>query len=318
MRYALFLFGALCACFTAGALRADEAPTPGSLSIGVVSFVGEARDITGPEVARILAERLAARPLDRMVTPDRLEVSGDALPEASEVRRMAEMAQVRSLVVGRVGEGATVELEVELRSGHSGVATSVHRVAVESRAALEAQLDELAAAILGDLGYEPPQVSATGGEGGDEEAGSEFRIAGLRNDQPIAINSDELEVVEQDGERHLLFKRNVRVVQGDIRLRTDRLEAFYEKGASRPRRLTATGHVRVDQGDREAHCERAIYLRDERVLRCLGSAELRDGCDRVRGGEIEFDLAQERVRVIGAASVLISPEGDEKCPGDAG
>ena len=44
-----------------------------------------------------------------------------------------------------------------------------------------------------------------------------------------------------------------------------------------------------------------------------GRAEVLQGCDRVRGEEIEFDLERERIRVTGAASVVIN-SGD----GDAG
>jgi len=56
---------------------------------------------------------------------------------------------------------------------------------------------------------------------------------------------------------------------------------------------------------RLATCERALYLRSTRSVRCTGRAELLDGCDRVRGRSIELDLERETVRVEGAASVWI-------------
>ena len=56
-------------------------------------------------------------------------------------------------------------------------------------------------------------------------------------------------------------------------------------------------------------------MRADQKIFCQGKAEVVQGCDRVRGHEIEFDLARDRVRVTGAASVLIRPEdADGKCP----
>jgi hypothetical protein len=55
---------------------------------------------------------------------------------------------------------------------------------------------------------------------------------------------------------------------------------------------------------------------------CTGRAELFQGCDHVRGQEIRFDLAGDRVRVTGAPSVVIypddrdDPEADQHCLGD--
>ena len=43
---------------------------------------------------------------------------------------------------------------------------------------------------------------------------------------------------------------------------------------------------------------------------CRGRAELTQGCETVRGSEIQFDLVEERVRVIGAASVVLQAGGD--------
>ena len=122
-------------------------------------------------------------------------------------------------------------------------------------------------------------------------------------------------MLPHDGGRRLVFSNNVAVVQGDIVLNADRLEAVYPQGASQPDLLLATGHVRIAQGDRRARCERATYERVAETIVCRGNAEVIQGCDRVRGEEIAFDLVQERVRVTGAASVVIQPDdGDtDKC-----
>jgi len=140
-----------------------------------------------------------------------------------------------------------------------------------------------------------------------------FGIGLADSDQPISIRADELEAISTEGQRHLIFTANVRVEQADIRIQSDRLEAFYPKGENQPDRLIATGHVRMTQNDVEAHCDNAIYERIAQTLVCEGNAELRDGVNRVAGSVIEFDLENEIVKVKGGASVLIYPKsGDDK------
>ena len=138
-------------------------------------------------------------------------------------------------------------------------------------------------------------------------------LPGASSDEPIAINSEELEVLPQGGGRRLVFSRNVEVQQGDITLYADRLEAIYPEGASQPDRLFASGHVRVVQGDRRGRCEEATYERAANTIVCRGKAQVTQGCDQVRGESIEFDLGRKRVRVVGAASVVIQPDDAEGC-----
>ncbi len=133
-----------------------------------------------------------------------------------------------------------------------------------------------------------------------------LQLRGDRDGAPITIESDELELraLPDDG-RVLLFERNVRVVQGDVELRADFLEAHYPSGESEPSRLAARGNVQVDQPGQRAWCAEAEYLRDMDRLTCRGDARLERACDVVRGDSIELDLGTERARVIGGARVEI-------------
>ncbi len=169
----------------------------------------------------------------------------------------------------------------------------------------------------------PPAVAAAapefrgGAEASSSDDGSELTLlGGTRRDDPISINSEELEVLQLEGGRRLVFSRNVEVLQGEVTLNADRLEALYPPGASQPAELLASGHVRVSQGDRRARCDEAVYHRSTHTIVCRGEAEVLQGCDRMRGAEIEFDLDTDRVRVMGAAFVEIRPEdGDgSECP----
>lgn len=226
------------------------------------------------------------------------------------------------------------DASVESRSAFSRAMQPEYHHAPGPADGLPGEAKRLAERVLADLGDSaanappsaapaPPAKAMPAGEAssaGDELAsGSGVDLALLppgRRDDPISINSEELEVLPQGGGRRLVFSQNVEVLQGDISLNADRLEAVYPEGASQPERLLASGHVLVVQGDRRARCEEAVYERGPYTIVCRGKAEVLQACDRVRGEEIEFDLERERVRVTGAASVLIRSE-DAKATGCA-
>jgi lipopolysaccharide export system protein LptA len=141
--------------------------------------------------------------------------------------------------------------------------------------------------------------------GTTEQSVSMFPIKG---DKPLSIRSDELEAIEVEGKRHLLFTRNVNIEQGDLRVHSDRLEAFYPQGGNQPDKLVATGHVRVSQLDKTMICETATYFQSEDRLLCVGNAEVRQGTDKVTGKEIEIYTKQNRMKVKGGAIVNVAAD----------
>jgi lipopolysaccharide export system protein LptA len=283
----------------------------------------------GGAVAVRLAGKLSKRSLERFVAPREFRTFGakaQADPRSRDIRAWSERAAVDAVVVGRVisvTDEATL-IAVEVRSGSSGGALSAYRSEVAIGPRGDAALDELANSILEGLGHSdtiaPVSASAAtsaaaiGGEpaavAGDDSR-PELKVAGLRGDRPISINSQELEVITRDSGRSVVFSQDVKVVEGDITLFADHLEAEYPKGESKPSRLVATGSVRVQQGDKTALCDRAEYLREQQIVTCEGNARLTEECDVVRGEEIRFDLNRESVRVMGAASVEMRPDCEE-------
>ena len=146
---------------------------------------------------------------------------------------------------------------------------------------------------------------------GAEQGVSMFPIKG---DKPLSIRSDELEALENEGRRRLLFTSNVHIEQGDLLVNSDRLEAFYPPGGSQPDKLVASGHVEVKQLQRRMLCNTATYFQTEDRLLCVGNAELQQGDDRVRGREIEIFIKQNRVKVRGGATVNVTPSNADKKP----
>jgi lipopolysaccharide export system protein LptA len=150
-----------------------------------------------------------------------------------------------------------------------------------------------------------PKEAAGAPSGADSEPSvSMFPIQG---DKPLSIKSDELEAIEVEGRRKLIFKRGVNVEQDDLKVQADHLEALYPPGVNQPDRLVASGHVRVTQRDKTMLCDAATYYQSEDRLVCTGNAELRQGSDRVQGREIEIFVKQNRVKVKGGATVNVAP-----------
>lgn len=311
---------------------ASSLPTAPQLSIAVARFSGGGQPM-GSEAAEVLAEQLSALPEISVLTPSQMAEPLGAESEARVVRRVAFASGLDAIVVGRVAAGSPVAssqgasgrtLEVVVRSGHSGAVVSRHRAELSGRGELEAAAERLAASIARDLGWVPPgpELPAVASGAADAREGRRraplFAFGRIDAAQAIEIESEELDFVSlEDESRHIVFRRNVRVVQGEVTLLTDELEAFYPARQSEPEKLVARGSVRVTEGNRSAHCERATYLRSEQTLVCSGRAELVSGCDIVRGRSIAFDLDRDRAKVSGAASVLIRPRGERDCTGEA-
>lgn len=138
-----------------------------------------------------------------------------------------------------------------------------------------------------------------------------LEVGKFRSDAPIEIKADAAELTAVGNDRKLIFQGGVWVQQDNVTLTSERLEAEYVDGASEPSRLLAEGSVHVAQNDRAARCDRAEYLRSTQQITCRGHAELLQGCDVVRGELIVLDLAADRARVEGAASIVINPKPRE-------
>jgi lipopolysaccharide export system protein LptA len=280
-----------------------------------------------------LIEKLRARDGVRVVPPDAMPKTLAVDSGARQIRQVAFERELDGVVFGRLtaaGMGhadlAGRTIGIVVRSGHSGGVVSEHQAGLPAANEIGETADKLAASIVNDLGWTEPTPLGVAAESArtdpsDDVGRARDAIFGLGDSSaraPIAIESEELEFFTlEDGSRKLLFRQDVRVVQGEVTLLADELEAFYPPQESQPERLVARGNVRVIQGDRSARCEEVLYQRSRQTLTCSGHAELSYGCDVVRGRSIVFDLASDRAKVVGAASVVIQPKGESgqrDCP----
>ncbi len=340
---------------------AASRPAEPGLKIAIAPFAGDGGDTP---IADQLSLRFARLGVERLIAPGSFAAAREFDPRADAVRAWADAAGVDNVVVGRVDQAnppaESRQIEAAVRSGHSGAELFRLAVHVPARAGLGSALDQLATAIVRDLGGDPlvelspgtvaspPAVSANAEPDSTEERAeaaaaarppaapappsatgsgaaasaskggrgldTQFGVTGFKSDAPIEIKADEAEIVAEGEGRRLVFTGSVWVRQDNLTLRSEFVEAVYVAGESEPRQLVARGAVQVEQGNRSARCDLAEYLRLTQKITCRGHAELVQGCDVVRGELIVLDLANNKARVEGAASIVISPKQSTDAP----
>lgn len=272
-----------------------------------------------PEVDVLLADRLGTRGLGRVVGPSALSGEPLAEPNPEQVKAWAEGAGTELVVVGRATRiGRRISLDARLLNAANGEVVGTYVTEAARPDDLGTAVDRLAGAVVeGALSVpvlapvsaaapDPPAADAPDAEGSGAEP---RRAAAPKRRQPLSIRSDEMEAIEVGGgSRRFLFKRNVRLRQGDMFVRSQRMEASYPAGSSEPATMTATGGVILRQAERRAKCDSATFYPKEQRVVCRGDdAELEQGGTSLRGKEIEFFLDTERMVIRGGADVFMEP-----------
>jgi lipopolysaccharide export system protein LptA len=304
-----------------GSSDAPVSPTQ-KLAIGVAPFERAGAPGTSvPDVATLLAERLATKGVERVVGPAELGARSVAEPGAAEVSGWASQHALGAIVVGRATRlGSSLSLDLRLRAGRDGrvVATYIEEVARPSD--LGASVDRLADRVIQGAELAEPGRAvkpAAAGAGRDGREAGKLEETSFQSDGPIKISAAQLEAFEREGGRRVIFTDDVRASQGDLSLTAQRLEAFYPPGQSQPDRLVASGGVVVVQENKTARCDQATYHRDRQLVVCTGrNAVLTQDDDQVQGKEITFHLDTKTLTVKGNAQLRIQPERRAEKDGD--
>jgi len=305
-----------------GASSAWGATEPADVSLLVAPF--EIVAPTGadlPEIDLLLADRLGTRGLGRVVGPGALSVDPVAEPTPEQLRTWAEGSRTELVVVGRTTMiGRRLSLDVRLRNAVNGETVGTYVAEAARPEDLGTAVDRLAGqivdgaltvAVLAPVSAAAPQEAVAEGSAAEGSTAEPKAASAPKARQPLSIRSDEMEAVEGDGgSRRFLFKRNVRLRQGEMFVRSQRMEASYPAGASEPAKMVATGGVILRQAGRRAKCDSATFYPKEQRVVCMGNdAELEQGGTSLRGKEIEFFLDTERMVIRGGADVFMEPGG---------
>ncbi len=137
------------------------------------------------------------------------------------------------------------------------------------------------------------------GKGNEKKSSSTDPGEGEWVDQrePIDIVSDEVETYTR--ENRAIFRGNVVVRQKDVTIYSDSIEAVMVKEGKGIDRVIASGNVILQQGERVARCQNAVFDNNERSILLTGDPEVSEGENRVSGETIVVDLSQNRVEVKG-------------------
>ncbi|MCQ0989513.1 LptA/OstA family protein [Jiella marina] len=139
----------------------------------------------------------------------------------------------------------------------------------------------------------------------NQAEGRNFGALQIRGDQPIAIESDQLDV--DDRKTVATFTGNVSVRQGETALRSGKLIVYYKRdgareasaepsagalpsGSSQIEKLEATGNVYVKSADQVATADRASFDMSSEVVLMTGNVVLTQGENVAEGCRLQIEM----------------------------
>lgn len=143
---------------------------------------------------------------------------------------------------------------------------------------------------------------------------------------PISISADDQDLSDPDG--LVVYTGDVNVTRGGVRLRADRLEAYFGAGPTGARelqRIVADGEVYYVTDAEIARGDRGVYDLIANTIELTGSVVLTQGCNVSTGESLFVQIGEGRARLRGGGegenqrvrSVFFTDDDDaqaEDCP----
>lgn len=133
-------------------------------------------------------------------------------------------------------------------------------------------------------------------------------------EQPMRITAQELEADNKN--RVISFRGKVEARQGSMTIIADMAQVFYDKGeeGNDIREVVASGNVKVQEGDRLATAQKAVFLNREQKITLTGEPKVWQGKDMVSGEKIIILLNEEKSFVESGpdrrVEVILHPKGE--------
>jgi len=123
-------------------------------------------------------------------------------------------------------------------------------------------------------------------------------------DQPIEINSDHL---EGDNKNNVVkFTGNVVAKRGGLTIRSKSISVIYDKTNKKVMEVVAEGDVRINQGNKKARGEKAVFMNSQDKIILTGNPRVWEGDNIIKGEKITLFLAEDRGVVEGNKNTRVN------------
>ncbi len=139
---------------------------------------------------------------------------------------------------------------------------------------------------------------------------------GHRSEQPLRVTSQQLEADNKN--QVIIFTGKVVAKQGEVTLFADVAHVYYEKkeDGNEVREIVATGNVKVQQEDRLATGQKAVFTNADQKIVLTGQPKVWRGKDLVSGEKIIVFLDEDKSFVESGpdqkVEVILYPKGERK------
>lgn len=163
-------------------------------------------------------------------------------------------------------------------------------------------------ALLSRLTLASALMIAAASAAGAQSSDDLFRGFQSGSNDPINVEADSLDVVENDGERQSTFSGNVTVTRGDTVLKAAKI-VIYSPATGNPAgaseapgggdfsRIVASGKVYVNSKDQTATGDTGAVDLKKRIITLDGNVTLSQGKNVITGDRLVFDMNTGRARV---------------------
>jgi len=131
---------------------------------------------------------------------------------------------------------------------------------------------------------------------------------------PVTVQADHLDVWHD--KQQALFAGHVHLKRDDFELFCDKLKAFYTEGSG-IERAEAIGHVRMRQGDKHGHADKAELDNKRQILTLTGHAVMEQPGGRIAGETIIHNIQKKTTEVRRGKNGRVKLRIDTDSTGDS-
>lgn len=131
-----------------------------------------------------------------------------------------------------------------------------------------------------------------------------------QSNDPIEVNSENLEVYEEGDQRVTVFSGGVVVTRGNTTLKAASIKLFSPLSTTTAdafTRIEAEGKIWVNSGDQTVTGQTAVVDMSARTITVSGGVVLTQGTNILTGTRLVVNLATGRARVEGSTRGVFSP-----------